>query len=338
MLVEFCSTDFLAPRREASSLTPTLHFITLYRINAVMVMRHFSSQLVPLFVLLMRNIQTSASSMDKSNGEGTIIGGGAINEKPRTYQSFQTSTHDDCTDTGSGSWNPEREVAHMLHAVVGLDRYPNYLSRFNNIADIEALENALEQELDEVKRQKNEIMNRKKGIRGLVCQYNTSIMKNKLDREQSEPEAISSDDEVGVMETCTNINDSVWCSELSPPRSWLELKKRNILHEDAFNVAFRSMKTGACRGHEIGDIINGKVDLDLNPSLLEHLMTQVMFDVYSFPLLDPQVSWQQILNCKCVDFYLKPTPECILCSSASFFVKQSGNYLICANQPPSSTI
>ena len=62
-----------------------------------------------------------------SKTDTNSIGGGAINEKQRLY--MQTSnTHNsdkpahDGIESGNRSWDPNRNLSHMLHALVGLDR------------------------------------------------------------------------------------------------------------------------------------------------------------------------------------------------------------------------
>eukprot|EP00804_Cyclotella_cryptica_P027660 CCRYP_010283-RA/>CCRYP_010283-RA protein AED:0.02 eAED:0.02 QI:107/1/1/1/1/1/2/91/468 len=249
-------------------------------------------KLLLIAFLFTRGDQSTGCRMSEFNGEAkTAIGGGAINEKPRLYSlsSNPSPTRQvGSIDPDSSSWSPGKSLGHMLHALVGLDRYPNYLSRFQHIYDVEALESALKEKLDEVTRQKNDIIAKRKGIHDLVCRYNKSI-EEKRSHEQSHSDtddaAARTDD---TMECSDSDCSNFWHSELSPPTSWSELKKRKILNEDAFKVAFQSMQTSRHRGRELRDFINGDVDLDLNPSLLEQLMNQEMFDVYSFPLLSTQ--------------------------------------------------
>ena len=82
---------------------------------------------------------------------------------------------------------------------------------------------------------------------------------------------------------------------LSPPKDWIDLRERNILQEEAFKVAYQSTnnkrKTKSKKGNmqqSITDIIEGKVHVDLDPALLEDLLQQEMYDVYSIPLLTPE--------------------------------------------------
>jgi hypothetical protein len=252
--------------------------------------------LLVLALVFTNGDQSSGSRMSGySDDATTAIGGGAINEKPRLslLSSNQSRTQQEASVGPrdiSSSWSPGRSLGHMLHALVGLDRYPNYLSRFHNIDDVVALESALKEKLDEVTQQKNEIIAKRKGIHDLVRRYNM-LIREKRRHEQSQNNtddvAASFDD---TMECSDSDSSIVWHSELSQPRSWADLQKRKILNEDAFKVAFQSIQTSRHRGRELGDILNGDVDMDLKPSLLEHLMNQEMFDVYSFPLLSAQVS------------------------------------------------
>ena len=199
-----------------------------------------------------------------------MIGGGAINEKPRTYNPSKQSPDDD--------WDSEQSISHLLHAVVGLHRYPNYLSRFQDINDIDHIENSLQHILNEVREQKSNIIERRKDVNSLVSHYNKSNMSMKSEVDKN------------IDSVCGLDSDKIWYPELAVPKSWVELKSRNILNENAFKAAFQSMKMNTYMSCELGDIISGKVSFDLDPALLEELMDQEMFDVYSFPLLSVEVS------------------------------------------------
>lgn len=223
---------------------------------------------------ILASLHLTTAMADASNA----IGGGAINEKPRFYN---PNTPLNPIANKNGEWDPEQQVSHMLHAIVGLDRYPNYMARFHDIRDVDALENALKQTLDKVGQQKSDMVERRRGINELVCYYNKLKKENKTQHSGGTSE---NDEKMHKAEP------DIWGSDLSPPKSWDELKRRNILNDDAFRVAFQSMKTNPYRHCELQDIISGDVDLNLNPSLLEDLMDQEMFDVYSFPLLTAEVS------------------------------------------------
>lgn len=232
---------------------------------------------------------------DKAPSAATI-GGGAINEKLRLHQrqtidgSLQGSE-----GNGINSWNPGDNLSHMLHALVGLDRYPNYLSRFRDTSDMDALENALESRLSDVRRQKAEIIERRNGIEELVRRYILS-----MDEIIHEPDEDYSGD--ASRSDCSML----WRNHplLSTPKAWLELRNRKILQEQAFKVAYQSISKASSKKKRKGkshksqkqntdsemiptieDIINGRVPVELDPALLEGWMSQEMYDVYSFPLL-----------------------------------------------------
>lgn len=262
-----------------------------------------------------RSISPSISSIISEAGKDGSIGGGAINEKPRLYKNptvnkitylregpeILTSTNDrrdervgDTIDASAKtSWDPISNLSHMLHALVGLDRYPNYLSRFRNTADIDLLENALEESLQKVRKQKAEFVKRGEGVRKLV---KTFINSHDFDG-----------DDVGMLDTHQNVegdNYKLWLGHpiLSCPKTWKELRERNVLTDKAFQTAFRSInkkstKSGKNGTTELFDIISGQIDVKLDPSLLEDLMEQEMFDVYSFPLFSNEVRLMFILAC-----------------------------------------
>lgn len=237
-------------------------------------------------------LSTVQKSMDYRRGDragsgDASIGGGAINEKPRLYQG---QSNDGSSEYGGGgAWNPTDELSHMLHALVGLDRYPNYLGRFRDAKDIELLESALQSRLEDVRQQKSEILERRRGIRELVSVY--------LDVEGG-----------------PGRTSDLWSNHatFSHPKSWADLRGRNILQDQAFEVAHRSIskvlatkryKTKSRKNHKqkigateeksasptVEDVIMGKVHVDLDPSLLEDWISQEMFDVYSFPLFTEEV-------------------------------------------------
>lgn len=226
------------------------------------------------------------------------IGGGAINEKPRSYGSGNENEGVDGDGDGGGnettSWNPSDNLSHMLHALVGLDRYPNYLGRFKDVSDMQELEKALEARLSDVRRQRSEIVERRAGIRRVVGRY---LSMNGHDVSHAEDEGPSD---------CSGL----WSRHpsLSPPKTWLDLKERKILQGQAFKVAYHSISKSLSnqesnrkrksKGRKsekqtmptVEEITKAKITVELDPSLLEDWMCQEMFDVYSFPLLTNEVS------------------------------------------------
>ena len=230
----------------------------------------------------------TTNNNDDSMQETNAIGGGAINEKRRLYQqsssTYTTTNNDDSTSnndsTNDTSWKPNEYLSHMLHALVGLDRYPNYLNRISDI-DTLALEKALESKLSDVRKQRAEINQRRADIKQLVRRY-------MMDKSY-----IVEDEEC----TASQEIDILWKNHplLSPPKDWIDLSERNILQEVAFKVAYQSTnKKRKSKSKKdstqlsITDIMEGKVQVDLKASLLEDLLQQEMYDVYSIPLLTPE--------------------------------------------------
>jgi len=235
---------------------------------------------------------SSTSSHSSISQEMHAIGGGAINEKQRLYQQSSkkiTTNNNDSTGNNDStnndtSWNPNEHLSHILHALVGLDRYPHYLNRISDI-DTLALEHALESKLSDVRKQRAEINQRRAGIKQLVRRY--MMDKNYI-----------VDDEDTAKDNTEEHCGMLWKNHplLSPPKDWIDLRERNILQEAAFKVAHQSTNKKRRKPKSkkdntqlsMTDIIEGKVQVDLDPSLLEDLLQQEMYDVYSIPLLTPE--------------------------------------------------
>ena len=113
--------------------------------------------------------KTATSSMN--TGPKESVGGGAINEKERSYGKdipvSQPLAESSSMNEGGSKTNfdPSNQPAHLLHAIVGLDRYPNYLFRWNyDLNDVDHLESALEEQLEKVRSQKQKILDRNEMI------------------------------------------------------------------------------------------------------------------------------------------------------------------------------
>lgn len=222
------------------------------------------------------------------NGDADQIGGGDINEKPRSYKPNDDSIDSDGGEgnyCGSSSWNPSKNVSHILHAIVGIDKYPNYLSRLNDLSDIDSLEEALEARLSDVRRQRSEIIQQRAGIKQLVRRY--------ISNERVEIDAETNNDY-----DCSKL----WCDHplLSPPTTWDDLRNKEVLLDQAFKVAYRSIalrhnmrKAKSNKQLDamptVENIIKGNAQVQLDPSLLADWMNQEMYDVYSFPLFTNKV-------------------------------------------------
>jgi hypothetical protein len=202
--------------------------------------------------------------IDSSGSSSDQLGGGTINEKQRTFQQYRANEVEE-------KWDPSKNLSHLLHAIVGLDRYPNYMSRYDEY-DVTAIESALEKTLNNVRQQKEQILQRRNGISELVKKYNAL----------SNPGSIHDD-----KKTSSDSNNVLHISSLLPPKTWPDL--RNILSEEAFEVAYRSIislsKSTKQDVPTLQDIITGKFKVHLDPALLEDWMSQECFDVFSFRLL-----------------------------------------------------
>jgi hypothetical protein len=115
-----------------------------------------------------RNGSTTNNYSSNITNDG--IGGGSVNEKKRrnlpnsrqqnrrspSSSSSSLTQHDNKNtfENTKQDYSPSHYRSYLLFAIDGLDRYPNYLSRWKN-DDIEALEQELRQVLREVKEQKD---------------------------------------------------------------------------------------------------------------------------------------------------------------------------------------
>eukprot|EP00978_Attheya_sp_CCMP212_P007412 scaffold17185_cov56-Attheya_sp.AAC.2 len=201
------------------------------------------------------------------------IGGGSINEKERFYDSkvkrkivgHERTPSSVIVDRDDGDasipplekisqFDPSHSLAHMLHAMVGLERYPNYLSRWQ-MGDVDKLEAALQDQLAEVQRQKSAIGERRAGLEQLVKK--------------------------AVGENAKMLN---------PPVSWYEVRE-NILNPRAAKAIFESKffsrkKDGECP--TIEQVLTGETTVELDPGMMENWLDQEMFDVYSMDLLSQE--------------------------------------------------
>lgn len=195
-----------------------------------------------------KGTRTLASSMSDPSQK---IGGGAINEKKRLLDNDETT---DQTEREFSGFDPNRR-SHLMHAIEGLDRYPNYLSRWSE-TDILLLEKSLHNQLSLVKTQKQQIQERREALQKLVEQVC-----------EKEP---------------------IWREFLSAPETWQDIKS-NILDSRASKAIFRSKNFQISKNNtsipSVQDVIRGETKIDLDAGHLETLMEEEMFDVYSFPLL-----------------------------------------------------
>ena len=210
-------------------------------------------------------------SQQKNLHSDADLGGGAINEKPRLYQPHLSTSIQ--SKKRSTTYNPEENLSHLLHALVGLDRYPNYLTRWtSNEEDIDALERALEKQIQTVRQQRELLENRRKNMTQLIRQT------MKIEDESNE--------------TSEEQSESHLPFPFRPPTTWEEVRK-HVLHPKASNAIFRSKifsKSSDTDKITVEDVLSGKTSVHLDPSFLQDWIDEEMFDVYSFPLLSNEVS------------------------------------------------
>jgi hypothetical protein len=173
------------------------------------------------------------------------IGGGAVNEKVRT-QGSQDGTKDLLDNPNSSGFNPSNSRAHLFHALEGLDRYPNYLARWNE-SDINCLENALEEVLVKVCEQKRSILDQKKGIQALVGE----LLEADGDR---------------------------WRNLLRPPTNWSEMQD-GVLDSKAYCTIIAPRLFTQETPPTVRQILAAEVEIELDVRQLTCLMNEEMYDV-----------------------------------------------------------
>lgn len=181
----------------------------------------------------------------------TTVGGGAINEKKRNLKHTTEKQQD---DTPSG-YDPVNSRSHLMHTIEGLDRYPNYLSRWSE-HDMDRLEEGLEQQLQKVREQKKVVLRRRRGIEAMV--------KRLTEQEQH------------------------WNQLLEPPQTWDDIREL-VLDPRAAKAIFKSKQFRGSNKPTVEQVLSGQCIVELDAHLLEDLMDEELFDVYSLPLLSPQV-------------------------------------------------
>lgn len=186
-----------------------------------------------------------------------VIGGGAINEKKRTFVNHRMDDDDTTHGVPSSTsvFQGTRNQAHFLHAMEGLDRYPNYLAKWSP-EDAENLEEALQQRLDQVRQQRK----------------NAQIQHDRLQQV--------------IEKVCQD--EPTWKEFLEPPRTWDEIRKSDILDTSTNQAVFQSKFFRPSKNHtvpSVNDVLCGAARVELDAGYLEDLMDEEVFDVYSFPLL-----------------------------------------------------
>ena len=213
---------------------------------------------------------SSAHDANKQNKSDTL-GGGAINEKKRLYgkQPIATTSSDttELSKVGKTNFNPEHQPAHLLHALAGLERYPNYLSRWNyDLSDVDRLETALEEQLEKVRKQKQKILKRNSMLDDIREKVTTQ---NRVERETD-----SSDD--ASIETF---------DVFAGPQNWEQVRK-HVLDPRAATAIFGSKQFRKESSlPTIENVLSGEFRVELDLALLQDWLDEEFYDVYSFPIL-----------------------------------------------------
>jgi len=203
-----------------------------------------------------RGTSRNNNVMISSNEPSSNVGGGAVNEKKRLYPERLDQTQcDDRSGDFSSSYDPIQHRSHLLHAMEGLDRYPNYLSRWRE-EDMDLLEHALNDRLNQVRDQRIKVIQQRKEMQVVLQDF-----------LEANPE---------------------WKDFVQVPSSWKEVETV-ILDPRAAKAILRSkmFRQSNDRGDTISldDVLSGRIQVELDTAYLQEWMDEEMFDVYSFPIL-----------------------------------------------------
>jgi hypothetical protein len=211
------------------------------------------------------NNNNNSTKKEEEDDSNLLVGGGAINEKRRSVLQQTVFADPKARQDGhhpqegiSSRYNPTKIKSHLGHALEGMDRYPNYLSRWS-LEDTESLERALEVQLENVRAQKLQVMERRRSMHQLV---------SKLAAQ-----------------------DKRWESFLEPPRTWQEIQS-TILDPRAAHAIFQSKQFRRGKHNNkmpsVQDVLSGKTTVELDAGYLQELMDEEISDVYTFPLLSKE--------------------------------------------------
>jgi hypothetical protein len=190
---------------------------------------------------------------------------GAINErKRRSTVDVPIKTSTAPNDKQVSNFDPLRVRSHLLHAIEGLDRYPNYLSRWNNDDDILRLENAL--------------------------LHYARLARTQLEDNQRVRHTFA---ETIIQDTTTYQNGvdgndhMLRYSQLQqPPNTWDEVKEY-ILHPEAYKFIFKSRLWDFTKV-TVDDVLLRRVDVAVDVGSFNSFLEEEMLDVFSFPLFRPE--------------------------------------------------
>lgn len=205
-------------------------------------------------------MSTDISNDSNSNG-GEHIGGGAINEKRRcrreriSASTLGSARMEGGADGVTRSAFDSKKLSHSLHAIVGLDRYPNYLNRWNNSEELDELEASLEQQLELVRAQKKNILTWREDALRIV--QKAKLLENNM---------------------------------FKPPKSWEEMADLldPLAAKSLLNKRFFRRHSDLLVDEVIGPG-NECRDIHLDPGPLEDWIDFVVFDVYSMPVFKEEI-------------------------------------------------
>ena len=182
------------------------------------------------------------------------VGGGAVNEKARR----QIPTERSAAITITKSFDPLTHKAHLWHALEGLDRYPNYLARWNE-HDMDQLEEVLEAQLENIRQQRRAVEERRSHIRKLVQTLRSS------DHPQNK---IHSFEQL-----------------LQGPPDWQYIQQ-HVLDPELVQAIFQSPQF-VDNPPPLEKVLAGQIHVDLDVGRLTRIMDEAMYDVFTFPLFRP---------------------------------------------------
>lgn len=221
--------------------------------NRTVYSKSVASRLLNAFSVIKNTTMADTIQEASSSDPWSNLGGGAINEKKRRHGQQQLPQDKEQEREQPKGFSPSSQKSHLMHAIEGLDRYPNYLSRWS-LHDMDRLDAALQEQVAKVREQRKAIVERRQDIQQLV---------DKLVER-----------------------DIRWKKLLQAPASWQEVRER-ILDPAAAQAIFRSnmFTNRTVPPPDVGQVINGKAQISLDASKLSELLDEEMYDVFSFRLL-----------------------------------------------------
>lgn len=229
---------------------------------------------------------TTEKTSSTMEGDNTRIGGGAINERSRKSGGMLLDEDEDGDEIccRSSKYKPQTIRSHLFHALEGLHRYPHYLSRWSgNLNDIDCLEATLKDQLDKVRHQKDELLERHNRTRRLLEAFvspSSFLSQNSTIRDKP--------------------------SLIQPPKDWDEVAN-HILEPRAAQVLMQWIKSPPkCRNNQtnltLDDVLTGTIPMEVNIGNITTVLEEELDGVYSLPLLRKEFC--QVLRERIRAFYM----------------------------------